>query len=506
MATALNSSLSLSSSSDEELPIETSKEQNNRIRLHAYLKLGREALLKKFHDNKTYSFSRDAKQLYLELQGRKSKIDQLKKQKVLFQDQYDLLIPPTGDEVDSQSFDVILLMVLLVNFCGYKYPQRAWIPQATDVGDFANIVRIKRLRDAISHLTNVSDAELKRIAKLFEQPLLALGIQQKKIDNISTLRIIDVESKTKLEKYEASQTNFSHNYNPPVDNFSSRDTELQSLHKKMINRNGSKLGVVLHGHPGVGKSEMARIYCSKFRGKWYEDSIIWVNAQSEATLESDFQEISDECNIQKTKNQDGTYVDRKKLVDLVFRHFAATITPNPRKVLFVFDGADDINALSKFLPKSSDYSPFILVTSQYSGWDHRFDKLPLDVFDKTTAFDFFINNTTVAHYNNNEDIHQLLQAISCQPLALQQAISYIKKNSITVQEYIYLLDQHRKEILSESTAEQNASVNNTLTISIDRLKLINPKVKICFYNTFLFSFSLFVKSINSLFLEWSLGF
>ena len=470
MATAANYSL----------PNETTKEQNNRSRLQLYIELGHEALLNKFHDNDKYSFSRDPKQLYLELQQKKSQIDKLRKCSVLFQDQYELLIPPKGDEVNSEMFDITLLMILLVNFCGFKYPQKAWIPQALDVDDFANIVRIKRLRDEISHLTKVSDAELKRITSLFKPPLLALGIKQEQIDKILTLRIIDQkgkDDKASWEKYEKSQISFSHKFIPPVANFSNRETEIKSLHDKLINRSGLQLGAVIFGFPGVGKSETARSYCSKFQGQWYEDIIIWVNARSEDTMESDFQQISEECAIHKAKNNDGTYVERQKLVDLVFRHFAATLTTNPRKVLFVFDGADDVNALYKFLPASTDYSPFILITSQCSNWDQRFDKLELKVFDDNTAFDFFIKNTTQANYTSNEEIHQLLNEISCHPLALQQAISYITKNSITAGEYIPLLDQHKKDLLSEGTDQiGNPSVNNTLTISIERLKAINPKV------------------------------
>ena len=76
MATAASSS---SSSSDEELPTETTKEQNNRSRLQPYIELGTKALLNKFHDNDTFSFSRDPKQLYLELKQKKSQIENLRK-------------------------------------------------------------------------------------------------------------------------------------------------------------------------------------------------------------------------------------------------------------------------------------------------------------------------------------------------------------------------------------------------------------------------------------------
>ena len=157
--------------------------------------LGHEALLNKFYDNDTHSFSRDPKLLYLELQQRKSEIDELKKQNFLFQDQYDLLIPPMGDEVVSRRFCIPLLMLLLVNFCGFKYPQRAWVPQTSDVDDFANIVRVKRMMNEIAHLTNASDAEFQQIASRFVTPLIALGIKHQIIyemlDNSPSSIILD---------------------------------------------------------------------------------------------------------------------------------------------------------------------------------------------------------------------------------------------------------------------------------------------------------------------------
>ena len=479
MAAAANTSISSISSSDEDevLPKETTKEQNNRNRLQLFLPLGQEALLNNFHNNDTQSFSRDPHKLYLELQEKKPQIDRLKSRSVLKQDQYDLLIPPSGDTVDSTKFDITLLMVLLVNFCGFEYPMKNWIPQQTDTDTFANIVRVKKLRDQVSHKTDVSDADFKQIVSLFTQSLLALGVSQEKIDNVLKMRIADEVTKKTLQKYEQSQTSFNHSFIPPVANFFSRDQELDELHNKMTKSFGSKFGVVLCGLPGVGKSETARQYWIKYRKPLYEDIIVWVNAENVSTMECEFQDIGDECGVQKIKKPDGNYVEPKKLVDFVYRHFAAKLTASSRKVLFVFDGADDQDALYQFLPKCIDYAPYILITSQCKNWDKRFDHLELEVFNNEDALKFFTDNTIKSQYTDDVEIKELLSALSCHPLALQQALSYIQENSTTVNEYLSLLHQRTDEIMSKSVEQiGNPSVNKTMTTSINRLKTINADV------------------------------
>ena len=197
----------------------------------------------------------------------------MKNKRVLQQDQYDLLIPPTGSEVHSDKFDITNIMVLLTNFCGFKYPMKSWIPQETDIDVFANIVRVKRSRDQLQHNPfEVSDAKFKRIVPLFTKPLLALGTPQQAIDDILNMRIMDENVKQELREYEQdkdvvkkylkSQTYFSHNFIPPVNNFYSRAAELDKLHANLIQGTGAMFGAVLSGLPGVGKSETARQYLS----------------------------------------------------------------------------------------------------------------------------------------------------------------------------------------------------------------------------------------------------
>ena len=347
---------------------------------------------------------------------------------------------------------------------------------------FANIMCIKKCRDELQHKPfSVPDSEFNRIVPLFQEPLLALGVPKQRMDNILNMRIADETTKLELEK-KHKQPQFNHNLIPPIKNFFSREKELEELHDKLTkseNSGGkgddddnSKMGVVLCGYPGVGKSETARKYWFTYgKSSSYFGTVLWVDAENAATLESEFQDIADECGIKKTKNpKTGNYVEAKKLVDLVYRHFAITTTttetaqPSPKKVLFVFDGADEPTIVKRFLPRCIDYAPYILITSQCTNWGSQFDNIEMNVFNTDDALQFFIKNTSPSQqYRDTVEIKKLLADISCHPLALQQAVSYIRKNTSTIKEYIALLEgARRSDMLSEQADPMgNPSVNST---------------------------------------------
>ncbi|MEO0686838.1 MAG: NB-ARC domain-containing protein, partial [Cyanobacteria bacterium J06649_11] len=263
----------------------------------------------------------------------------------------------------------------------------------------------------------------------------------------------------------------------PVENFCHREKELDDLHEKLTNSLGSKLGVVLCGFPGVGKSETARKFCKEHQKTLYKGSVMWINAESRLTLESEFQDIADELGILGIKTSAGNYVETKKLVNSVYRHLTVKIEESTNMILMVFDGADDQSALLEFLPKSADYTPRILVTSQCTKWDSKFNCLELDMFNEENALKFFTDNTMKPQYTDAREIAELLNTISRHPLALQQAVSYIKENSVTVEEYTNLLDERHKDMMSKGTDQiGNPSVNKTLDTSINRLRKISLDV------------------------------
>ena len=63
--------------------------------------------------------------------------------------------------------------------------------------------------------------------------------------------------------------------------------------------------------------------------------MFWINAESKATLESEFQDIAEELGILGIKTSDGKFIETKKLVKSVYRHLTVKIKESAKMVLMV---------------------------------------------------------------------------------------------------------------------------------------------------------------------------
>ena len=115
---------------------------------------------------------------------------QLRRRKIIYDKQWDLLYP-TSSNPDSKQFDVTLLSVLLWNICNLKPPPTGWstMPPDIDKSVEANIVRIKLYRNEFyAHVTStkVSDSQFDDLWPKISQTLFDLGIPQAEIDELKT--------------------------------------------------------------------------------------------------------------------------------------------------------------------------------------------------------------------------------------------------------------------------------------------------------------------------------
>ena len=148
------------------------------------------------------------------------------------------------------------------------------------------------------------------------------------------------------------------------------------MNKKLTSSFRRNHGVVLHGYPGMGKSETARQYWNVYQNS-YGNFIVWLNAANATSMESDFRAVGERCGLSsKIKNVDGSFIEIVQIVDLVYRHFASigrNISNNQnQRVLFIFDGAINKDDLLKFLPQTIQDAPQILITTQCTEWDANF--------------------------------------------------------------------------------------------------------------------------------------
>jgi len=306
------------------IPAEISEEEENYMRLQLLRGLIEKVLRKEFHKH----FDEKPGVLCYQLKGRKKDIDKLLQKRLIGHEQYNLLLPKNGCSVNSEKFDVSLLVTLLRSLCGYGYTKN-WKPDVTDKSAKANICHCINVRNKIQHLTPaIILKDMEEIFDVIEQPLLDLGLTKEEFDRIKTMKIVDQQTKTKLNKLEESSKIYQYGCQMPVKNFYSRNEELQELHELMENSfdekdfTNSKLGVVISGMGGVGKSQLGRQYWKIHQGNFYSDSCIWINGQSKETMENDFQTIGDQCGLRKIKNPDGTFKKLSEVVYWVYSHFA----------------------------------------------------------------------------------------------------------------------------------------------------------------------------------------
>jgi tetratricopeptide (TPR) repeat protein len=224
----------------------------------------------------------------------------------------------------------------------------------------------------------------------------------------------------------------------PVESFTGRSRELQNLHK-LVQRNlgekKDKLTVIsqvtsISGLGGIGKSEMAKMYARQ-HCQDYDGNVIWINAETYGTLTQSFRRLAkDKLNI-FTKSIDGQEKDIKSIVEEVYKYFSN------RKSLFIFDNGEKLRAekegdegIDRFLPNFlsvNDNKPYIIITSRNRNWGDKTKLLLLDTFTEDEAIEFIKKELQIRDDSQEKQILQLAITLQCFPLALQQAVAYIKQ-------------------------------------------------------------------------------
>ena len=203
----------------------------------------------------------------------------LRKNRVLYQDQWLLLYPTDAQDFDVYKFDSTLICLLIRSL--HTFPNVLdWnkLPNPLDNSLLANIIRLKFLRNLMAHKSlDTLRNDFDKIWSEFSDVLLPLGCKAEDIESLRTgpidrsthrtltetqKALADEERKrSRLEKaYEGIWWNVQEN----VASFTGREDELQSIHDKITSKSKNVRGIVLYGLGGVGKTEMAIRYCHKY--------------------------------------------------------------------------------------------------------------------------------------------------------------------------------------------------------------------------------------------------
>ena len=463
-----------------------STEQEYGLRLQLLNEKTTQTLRNKFHQY----FSSDPKTLFKELSAHKAILKGCLRRKILYREQYALLLPSNGLS-DSKTFDISLLIFLLRELCALQEPITGWDadPSPTDQTESANLVRVRKGRNKIQHRPLQWDVtSFNSLWDEIGESLIGLGATKDELKELKECPIDPVkvqELKAALEKVshlEDCLDGVSYEMFTPIPSFMGREEEIKQIHENLINMDDNKTALVLTGLGGVGKSELVRAYCLTYAETFYKNNIIWINGKNEASITSAFNNVAEIIKLD-VKDDKGQFSDVKVVMSKVFRFFAN------RYVLFVFDNVDNEDAVKEFLNiqfQPGVQKPYVLITSQYTRWGQRFVRQELSCFTPETAEEFVSYNLKHNSSFNEVNNKKLCALFEYLPLALQQAVAYIHNTGIAVDAYLSEFQSHQNELLSEKNNNMlySETVMTTWNMAMNKTKAMNNPLSIKLMNIF----------------------
>jgi hypothetical protein len=172
----------------------------------------------------------------------------------------------------------------------------------------------------------------------------------------------------------------------PVKSFTGRDDELKHLHDALPSKGGQAVVsqiTSIRGLGGIGKSELARKYAYDYK-KYYGDNVVWINAETQESIRKSFQGLATQklrIPITEKKDEKEQERDIKSIVEDIYKYFQNA------ESLFIFDNAEQYESIYELI---------------YEIYEDKKDDL------------------------QETEIKQLAKQLQYFPLALRQAISYIK--------------------------------------------------------------------------------
>ncbi len=222
----------------------------------------------------------------------------------------------------------------------------------------------------------------------------------------------------------------------PVKSFTGRDDELKHLHDALQSKGGQAVVsqiTSISGLGGIGKSELARKYAYDYK-KYYGDNVVWINAETQESIRKSFQGLATQklrIPITEKKDEKEQERDIKSIVGDVYKYFQNV------ESLFIFDNAEQYESIYEFLPSyfylhPNDNKPHVLITSRNRDWEVEEEEekkvIQLDILTPENAAQFIRKALEDKKDDLQEtEIKQLAKQLQYFPLALRQAISYIKE-------------------------------------------------------------------------------
>ena len=241
-------------------------------------------------------------------------------------------------------------------------------------------------------------------------------------------------------------------YNLPQKNkiFTGREDSIKQIKENLNTTNIDMAIQVIAGDGGVGKSELLTEYTYRALETNQYQAILWINAHTKDSLDNSYIDIAKNLGID-TANKNQEVIKRLVHQSLHTKH-------NVNSILIVLDNAPNEQSVQQYIDNlhqqwSFDTNIDILISTRHKDWNAN--TFILDIFSPVEANQFVKKQLPD---ETNEDITKLITLVKHYPLALRQAVAYIKQNT-NINDYINLYN-------TKPQKEDNQPIQQTLDISL----------------------------------------
>ncbi|MFI5910254.1 FxSxx-COOH system tetratricopeptide repeat protein [Dactylosporangium sp. NPDC051541] len=241
-------------------------------------------------------------------------------------------------------------------------------------------------------------------------------------------------------------------------NFTGRTALLDQLAQTLAA--GSKAAVLpqaVHGMGGVGKTQLVVEYVYQHFDEY--DLVWWIPADSASGVLASLEQLAGQLDVRPGENAQQT---ARLVLD--------TLATTNREWLLVYDNANDPDSIDEYVPSTGGN---VIVTTRNQEWENIGVGIEVDVFKRHESIELLRRRSE--NSIGTADADRLAERLGDLPLALEQAAAWHLLTKMPVSQYIELLEQHQKELLSEGKpAGYPASVVAFVTLAIEKLRADTP--------------------------------